>query len=134
MTWKQYRRLACSTDIIEARVAEGGERYGINGLDIAKPGQMLCRNPSNDHRWAMLLKSFDELYCEVGKQRPDPKPKTQAAGYRKGQSKHSTTSHTPQGVEEAGLFELTGGEEPARLEAVEVEEEADGGQGEDDER
>jgi hypothetical protein len=90
--WIPCYRIAQSSHKLEARRADGGEQYGHENLHTAERGVWLCRNPENGHTWTMSDESFDELYCEVGKQQKPKKKKKQQDGYRKGQSKKRSAS------------------------------------------
>jgi len=90
--WRKFFRLGHTTDVFEAKRAEGGEEYGHKIKMYAKKGQWLCRNPDNGHMWVMSDEGFESLYCEVGKTRRPKKQKKQSDGHRKGQSRHSSAS------------------------------------------
>ena len=89
--WVEFYRIAHNAHHIEAKRADGGEEYGIGAVQKAKKGQWLCRNPENGHLWVCSDEHFEALYCEIGKI-PVTKPKKQEDGYRKGQSRHMSSS------------------------------------------
>jgi hypothetical protein len=89
--WIKCYRLAMRSHVLEAKRAEGGERFGFTKMFKAKKGEWLCRNPANDHRWVVSDEAFEELYCEIGK-RPKKKRKKQEDGHRKGESRRMSSS------------------------------------------
>lgn len=107
--WLKVYRIAYRNDVIRAKVAEGGEPYGNPVMKYtAKPGQWLCENPQNGHRWICSDEGFRELYCEVGKVPKKKKKKRQEDGHRKGQSRHRSASHESgkkYALNEGALFE-----------------------------
>jgi hypothetical protein len=92
--WLQCYRIAHKGSLLRARVSKGGEPCGDPDFGrVTKPGEWLCENPENGHRWACSQAAFEELYCEVGKS-PPKKEKKQEDGHRKGQSRKRSASHS----------------------------------------
>lgn len=64
--WKRYVRRSHRGHELEARLVRQGDRVdrGFGMVDDGIPGNMLCRNPQNDHRWQMSVEAFNDLYVE----------------------------------------------------------------------
>jgi len=102
--WRDYYRIASRAHTLKAKLAEGGEQVGTEYRPkIAKKGEWLCQNPSNNYTWSINNQDFLALYrpCDFVFEQKKKKKKRQ----KKTNEKTSASNESASSPDAGPLFD-----------------------------